>query len=324
MFNQSIKKLAASGQKAMFSLLKSFNQFNNLKVSFMYEMFEKLITPIITYGSEVWGFAPTQTIERLHLKFCKFILGVKTNTQNDFVYGELGILPLYIKCYISMLKYWLKIVHGQKHLYVNVCYNYSLYLVENGSLKIGWTATIRDMLLRNGFGEVWYNQGVGNADIFLQIFRERLADTYKQNWHDRIHNSSRASFYRSFKSVFNTSHYLDIIHTENHRKALTKLIVSSHNLRIESGRWERPTPPANERMCHFCLDKIEDEYHFLLECPNYANERSRLMPKYFRTRTSMYKCVELINSGKRKTIISLAKFVFQAFKKRNKDLLNET
>jgi len=28
--------------------------------------------------------------ERVHLQFCKRLLGVKRCTQNDFVYGELG------------------------------------------------------------------------------------------------------------------------------------------------------------------------------------------------------------------------------------------
>ena len=54
------------------------------------ELFDKLITPIMKYGSEVWGFIEGKSLERVHLQFCKQLLGVKESTQNDFVYGELG------------------------------------------------------------------------------------------------------------------------------------------------------------------------------------------------------------------------------------------
>jgi hypothetical protein len=38
----------------------------------------------------VCGFAKDLTIERVHLQFCKKVLGVKKTTQNDFICGELG------------------------------------------------------------------------------------------------------------------------------------------------------------------------------------------------------------------------------------------
>ena len=56
----------------------------------MVGLFDKLILPILTYGSEVSGFSKADKIERMHLQFCKHLLGVKIQTQNNFIYGELG------------------------------------------------------------------------------------------------------------------------------------------------------------------------------------------------------------------------------------------
>ena len=48
------------------------------------------------------------------------------------------------------------------------------------------------------------------------------------------------------------------------RKALVRFRISSHQLRIETGRYEKI--PRNERICYFCTsNKIEDENHFLLD-----------------------------------------------------------
>jgi len=54
------------------------------------DLFDILISSILNYGSEVWGFVKGSSVERLHLQFLKRVLGVKRNTQNDFIYGEVG------------------------------------------------------------------------------------------------------------------------------------------------------------------------------------------------------------------------------------------
>ena len=56
------------------------------------------------------------------------------------------------------------------------------------------------------------------------------------------------------------------------RIALSRLRTSSHRLEIEAGPWEKPVrKPVNERLCSFC-GVLEDEYHFVLECPLYMDE----------------------------------------------------
>lgn len=72
------------------------------------ELFDKLVTPILNYGSEVWGFCQAKHIERTHLMFCKQLLGVKTSTQNDFIMGNLGGLTIIREDYILLLNTGLK------------------------------------------------------------------------------------------------------------------------------------------------------------------------------------------------------------------------
>ncbi|KAK0443103.1 uncharacterized protein EV420DRAFT_1576985 [Desarmillaria tabescens] len=52
-----------------------------------------------------------------------------------------------------------------------------------------------------------------------------------------------------------------------HRKALTRLFVSSHILAVEVLRWGeryRPKIPREWRLCRFCKIAVEDEVHALL------------------------------------------------------------
>ena len=113
------------------------------------ELFDKLISPILNYGSEVWGFRDGLEIERVHLKFCKSILGLKPSVQNDFVYGELHRLPMKYARTINILKYWLKIVHGDKSVYLNTCYLSSLKMLEASDADC-WARSVKCMLENNG------------------------------------------------------------------------------------------------------------------------------------------------------------------------------
>ena len=77
--------------------------------------------------------------------------------------------------------------------------------------------------------------------------------------------------------------------------------------------WYLPVVPYENRMCLVCLDKIGDEFHFLLECPRYQSLRSRLIGRYYWNRPSMLKLQQLLNSTCTNVIRAVAKFVYKAF-----------
>ena len=61
--------------------------------------------------------------------------------------------------------------------------------------------------------------------------------------------------------------YLYQVENVKHRQSLTRYRLSSHSLSIETGRHRRIE--RDSRICPFCVDIVEDEVHFLLECPSY-------------------------------------------------------
>ena len=79
----------------MFSLSKKSRVFN-LPVDLQLDLFDKLVTPILLYGSEIWVYEDNDVIEKLHLRYCKYILNVNKSITSSMVYGELGRYPLNI------------------------------------------------------------------------------------------------------------------------------------------------------------------------------------------------------------------------------------
>ena len=89
------KDLIKRASKFMFAVLKISRLFN-LSIDCQLDLFDTILKPILLYGCEIGGFSNLDTIERLHLKFCKYVLCVCKSTPNFIVYGELGRYPLSI------------------------------------------------------------------------------------------------------------------------------------------------------------------------------------------------------------------------------------
>ena len=143
------------------------------------------------------------------------------STPNDMVYGECGRFPIYINSQIRCLKYWLKIVHMQDHRLPKISYNMLLHLDNNG--KETWASHIRNLLCSKGFGVVWLYQSVGNVNAFLNQFKDRSVCMFKQEWHSRLHDSTRFDLYRQFKSLLEPEKYLSLVITKTLETLISKI-----------------------------------------------------------------------------------------------------
>ena len=96
-------------------------------------------------------------------------------------------------------------------------------------------------------------------------------------------NHNKMRMYALFKMDLKMEAYLRHVKDVRHRKLLTKLRIGVLSLRIESGRYEprgadkKKGLPIQFRVCQCCdMMKVEDEIHFMMECPLYQSERNIL------------------------------------------------
>ena len=66
-FSETQSTLSGQAQKAIFALNRNINKFVNINPSHVLDLFDKLISPILCYAPEVWGFTKANTIERVHM-----------------------------------------------------------------------------------------------------------------------------------------------------------------------------------------------------------------------------------------------------------------
>ena len=179
------------------------------------------------------------------------------------------------------------------------------------------SVTSQGTLLGNWASEMWYFQGVGNEMSFIQMFKERLTDIYLQTWRAGVSESEKLRTYRSFKFNLATEKYLTVVTNYKFRKSLTKFRCSNHSLRIESGRKDKID--YENRICMMCtLGKVENEFHFLLECPFYESLRVKYLHQYRNGNQNTF--IMLLSSTNDDILNKLASYVHFAFKVRNKQL----
>ena len=132
--------------------------------------------------------------------------------------------------------------------------------------------------------------------MFLNLAKQRLNDSFLQNWCVELRLSTRTLCYREISTSIDFKAYLNVVNIPKHRIALSRLRTSSHHLAIETGRWHKSISiPYNDRKCIVC-DKLDDEYHCVCECTLLNDLRQLYIDKYHWERPCMFKLIALMTS----------------------------
>lgn len=103
------------------------------------------------------------------------------------------------------------------------------------------------------------------------MFKEKM-------WDEKVLEVKRKLRY--YKEVINPKledkKYLSILTSLKKKINIAKVRTNSHEFHSEMGCWTIPKTPWVERICQLCESmSVEDESHFLLECPVYNHIRSQ-------------------------------------------------
>ena len=80
----------------------------------------------------MWGFESYDILDRLQLRFCKFMLSVNKYTCSNMIYGEFGVTYLNIDVNIHMVLYWAKLVRSNQNKISNIFKSDLISLFKNG------------------------------------------------------------------------------------------------------------------------------------------------------------------------------------------------
>ena len=250
------EKLRKQANKAYFPMLKALHKIEFDIVPSLH-LFDTLITPVLNYNCEVLSQISKHKIEainnnkykleklyldtpgeKLHLHFCRNILGVSNKISVVATLGELGSYPLMIKSFSQMVKYW-------HHIKTEVDSNSLVYKILSFMVnkeRLGqhnWMSTIKFMLCYCGMEDVWLNPNIikneslaTKCNIILRdkfveywssLLRSQQSSMLNDNKNTNSHGNNKLRTYRLIKSDYRTENYLIHVNSHDERKMLAKL-----------------------------------------------------------------------------------------------------
>ena len=269
-----LSEFAGRAKSKVISIFKTLYKLGKVEPDIFFKLFDAQVKPMMLYAAEIWGLASTETlntIEKVHMFACKKLLGVTPRTPSALVQAELNRHPIIIDAQIKSVKYWSKLLQLDINRLPRQAYEREL---REKNKPDNWTEKLKNLLSLNGYAYVWNNGGTPFMKSFCKSLKQRLVDQFWQNWHSNLETSDRYDMYRTIKLDHKQEGYVHTLTISKFRKAFARIRLGILDLRYN----ERFLRPYSSTHCVFCGPQIvENEHHFLLECPMYSEIRSKYL-----------------------------------------------
>jgi hypothetical protein len=315
----TMDNLRKKGLRAYFSL-KNLVDIRQLSVRAILKLFDALILPVVSYGCQIWFFKTAfvnqfisktfdskpeefiskmaaDPIERLHLKFLKWTLGLHKKASNIFCWGDTGRCPLLQSITKQTVDYFERL----ECMSIANCNNLARHAFEEQrNLNLSWFKRMSELIelcvsMNNA-------DGGGVSSRFSRngaTVKHQLQTIFNQAWERASRKSSKLQFYRQVKNSPGFEPYLNIS-SRDVRKSMARLRSSSHRLNVETARYQYTPQRLSKtkcnidnsawlKSCKICCDEnvsgllqlpfpeepiVEDERHVLVTCPAYHHLRT--------------------------------------------------
>ena len=319
-FLPSLEDLSCKAKRAIYAMNSKIN-LRFLSIKTQLNLFDRLVCPILLYGSEVWEPFVNQNqdkwdnsaIEKVHTQFLKRILGVNRSTSNIMVRADLGRYPLKSCILLRNIRYLKQINQKDDKTLVRQAYSYENIHYEK-RINIENTARSFENKLKDILNEEFSIYDLSNYKL-----KKYINLVFCEDWSTKLTNSSKADSFKLFKSFPKFESLYDHVNNRKHLNSLTKFRLSDHKLLIEEGRRKRPILPRNERLCKNC-NIIEDETHFLIDCKLFDNDRREMFrsivhefPRFAEINDSKTKFIFLMSQENKKVTNTIAFYIHKCF-----------
>jgi hypothetical protein len=213
-------------------------------------VWESALKSALFYSSETWLTDDLRQAETVYMSTLKNLLNVRRSTCHDIILVELGLGDA--KSYIRQRqsKFLHKLISHSEYGESIVAKVIKMAMDRRTS-----SGKLLRTLLDNGPNHDYVGECLNRIKIKIQS-----ATT-----------SRRMTYLCLNPELAAAKIYDDCLVKEHHRVAFTRLRLSSHRLRIETGRWSRI--PVDQRLCE--CGEVQTEDHVLFHCPMTVNIREK-------------------------------------------------
>ena len=315
-FESCTDELFASGQRAMYALVKNLRRQGLFSPVVGIKSFHAYIRSILSYGAQIWapdallritlpmrgqeqkcGYferALKDRMVQLQRAFLRRIAGVSI-APDRLLFRELDQNPLQVHWAELLFRFWNRLVKADGTIYHCAFREEIRLALTHGRQYSGWGIKVLGVLhsLGYSFGNSTVAggiEGLVNAISSHELDVTSLMDTLRGRFNDEWNSSRLVTDPRLFISdglrpgvkMCRHARWMGVSsHLKDYIPNKAHISLMRFRLCVWTLEVNRPGGrPRDERWCRVCGNRscVEDERHVLLECPEYAEERELLWP----------------------------------------------
>ena len=215
-----------------------------------------------------------------------------------------------------MLQLWNRLIKMSNDRLTKCVFNVDF---EKSTGNKNWCSEVRDIL--GSIGEE--NAFTKKQTCDIAYCKQKMCELAEDEWKANVLAKPKLRSYKKFKYNMDTTDYVKWTTSKYDRSIQAKFRCGILQLHVETGRFNQTK--LEDRICQLCnLNSIEDECHFLCECPLY-NELRKTMYDFvifkddnFVNMSTEQKFIELMSNYN----MRVCKYLKAAWDKRQSKLYN--
>ena len=181
------------------------------------------------------------------------------------VLAELGRYPLMVLATVQVCKYWDRLLAMDDTRLVRLAFSESVRLAAlptRSAVRAHWAAQVASLLAVTPLPTT----GPRHIDIKAELsaLQQRYLASVSQSALPEVQLYLGQVADALCTDSYQMASYLKEVTSRAQLRRLAQLRTGSHQLRVETGRWERPRVAREQRICQRCLSgEVDDEHHMV-------------------------------------------------------------
>ena len=314
-YNENATVLSDSGNRALGAIVAKYKKNNYMGYSTFTKLYESCVCPIVDYSSGVWGFEDFQTTAALQNKAQRIFLGVHKFAPILALEGDMGWLEPRYRRWLEIIRLWNRLISLPENRLTKKIFNNDY--VKSSQGVNNWCSKMNNICKTIEQTQKFIDQNW----IDLKSAKAFLINKQESRWKRQLPLKPKLRFYIRFKESLTVESYVKYNLSPSQRSLTAQFRMGILPLEVETGRFQGNK--LEERICKLCnTDSVEDEFHFLFDCPLYNDIRNDLFNEVLLEKPDFIyldtddQCKILFSTFHRK----LAKYIHKAFNIRKNSL----
>ena len=267
-YDVACNTLASAARRALGKIIYKSKAISGLGFNTFTTLYNSMVSPILEYGSEVWGHVNIKCSEKIDNSAIRYFLGVHRFAPLAGLAGDMGWTNTRDRMVIKMTNFYNRLLKTPDERLLKKIFLFDKNILHENSWSYKYRQFLDTINLENLFDT--------NQEIDNQLLANKLHDSFQTKWADSVRSKPKLRLYEKLKSNTDTENYVKANIPRFERSLIAQLRLGILPLRIETGRYVNEQ--IEDRVCSQCQEnQIEDEIHFTLYCAKYHDARREFL-----------------------------------------------